>query len=129
MNPWTFRQEFSPNGENRRIPIQVTATPQNINLPVEVFLTSLARDFRLAISAYIQAYASSRGGRINQTRLDNLKIFIFPTSRRNNGREMRRPSGAIKLKDLDTEIFEEVLEQVQSEEEGIFLFLIYRSDF
>jgi hypothetical protein len=122
MNPWTFRQEYARTGENARIPIQVIATPQNINVPVEIFLESLARDLRLAISGYIHSYASYRGARVNETRLNNLEIFLFPTSRRNIGREMRRPSGAVKLCEINPAVFEEVLEQVQSEEEGILFF-------
>ena len=118
MNPWTFRQEYARTGENARIPIQVIATPQNLNVPVEVFLESLARDFRLAISGYIHSYASYRGARVNESRLNNLEIFLFPTSMRTTGREMRRPSGAVKLREIRTSVFEEVLEQVQSEEEG-----------
>lgn len=118
MNPWTFRQEYSRAGENARIPIQVIATPQNINVPVEIFLESLARDLKLAISGYIHGYASHRGARVNESRLNNLEIFLFPTSRRNIGREMRRPSGAVKLREISSAVFEEVLEQVQSEEEG-----------
>lgn len=118
MNPWTFRQEYARTGENARVPIQVIATPQNLNVPVEVFLQSLARDFRIAISGYIHAYASYRRARVNETRLNNLEIFLFPTSIRTNGREMRRPSGAVKLREITTAVFEEVIEQVQSEEEG-----------
>lgn len=118
MNTWTFRQEFASTGPNRRIPIQIIATPQNVNVPVEVFLTSLATDFRLAISGYVHAYAASRGARVNERELNNLEIFLYPTSRRNNGREMRRPSGAVKLREVRPSVFEEVLEQVQSEEEG-----------
>lgn len=118
MNPWTFRQEYARTGENARIPIQVIATPQNLNVPVEIFLESLARDFKLAISGYVHAYASYRGARVNESRLNNLEIFLFPTSMRTTGREMRRPSGAVKLREIRTSVFEEVLEQVQSEEEG-----------
>lgn len=118
MNPWTFRQEYARTGENARIPIQVIATPQNLNVPVEVFLESLARDFKRAISGYIHSYASYRGARVNESRLNNLEIFLFPTSMRTTGREMRRPSGAVKLREIRTSVFEEVLEQVQSEEEG-----------
>lgn len=118
MNPWTFRQEFAPTGQNARIPIQVIATPRNIVFPIEGFLYTLARDFKIAIAGYIRSYANSRGGRVNENRLQNLKIFIFPTSIRNNGREMKRPSGAVNLDELKPEVFEEVLEQVQSEEEG-----------
>lgn len=118
MNPWSFRQEYARTGENARIPIQIIATPQNIDVPVEVFISSLARDFRLAISGYINSYASSRGGRVSDTRLNNMEIFLFPTSIRTNGREMRRPSGAVKIREITPAVFEEVLEQVQSEEEG-----------
>lgn len=118
MNPWIFRQEFATAGQNSRVPIQIIATPQNINLPIEVFLSTLARDFKLAISGYIHAYANHRRARVNETKLRTMKVFIFPTSLRNNGREMRRPSGAVSLDELTPQVFEEVLEQVQSEEEG-----------
>lgn len=120
MNPWTFRQEFSTTGPNRRIPIQIIATPQNLNIPVEVSITSLARDFKLAISRYVHSYASFRDGRVNERQLQNLEIFLYPTSQRNGGGEMRRPSGAVKLREITPRVFEEVLEQVQSEEEGSF---------
>lgn len=118
MNPWTFRQEFAPTGQNARIPIQVIATPRNIVYPIEGFLYTLARDFKIAIAGYIRSYANYRNARVNEGRIQNLKIFIFPTSIRNNGREMRRPSGAVNLYEIKPEVFEEVLEQVQSEEEG-----------
>jgi len=118
MNPWTFRQEYARTGENARIPIQVIATPQNINVPVELFLSALARDFRLAITGYILFYANSRGARVNETRLGEMEIFLFPTSIRSAGREMRRPSGAVKIREITPTVFEEVLEQVQSAEEG-----------
>jgi len=35
---------------------------------------------------------------------------------------MRRPSGAVKLREIRPSVFEEVLEQVQSEEEGSIQF-------
>lgn len=118
MNPWTFRQEYARTGQNARIPIQVIATPQNFNFSVEAYLTTLSRDFKRAISNYIREYARYKEGRVNEEKLDDMKIFIYPTSIKNNGREMKRPSGAVKLKDITSKVFEEVLEQVQSEEEG-----------
>lgn len=118
MNPWTFRQEFARSGENSRVPIQIIATPRNFAFSIEVFLTTLSRDFKNAIYGYVREYARSRGSRVNDSRLENMEIFIYPTSIRNNGREMRRPSGAVKVKDISPSVFEEVLEQVQSEEEG-----------
>ena len=118
MNPWTFRQEFAPTGQNARVPIQVIATPHPVGLPIEAYLLSLARDFKRAISGYIYTYANHRGSRVNESRLRSMKVFLFPTSIRNNGREMRRPSGAITLSEITPQIFEEVLDQVQSEEQG-----------
>lgn len=118
MNPWRFRQEFASTGENRRIPIQIIATAQNVPLPVEVFLTFLARDFRFAVIGYIRAYANYRRSRLNEQQLLEMEIFVYPTSMSNDGREMRRPSGAVKLRELNVEVFEEVLSQVQSAEEG-----------
>ena len=119
MNPWTFRQEYAREGQNARVPIQIIATPQSFSFSVEVFLTTLAQDFKRGITNYIRDYARYKGGRVNEEKLNDMKIFIYPTSIRNNGREMKRPSGAVKLKDLASKVFEEVLEQVQSEEEGI----------
>ena len=124
MNPWTFRQEFARSGENARVPIQIIATPQRFSFSVEVFLTTLSRDIKQAIYGYVREYARSRGSRVNDTLLGNMEIFIYPTSIRNNGREMRRPSGAVKVKEITPSVFEEVLEQVQSEEEGILNFLL-----
>jgi hypothetical protein len=123
-NPWTFRQEFARTGPNAFVPIQIIGTPQNVDVPVELFLGSLARDFKIAVKAYVQMYANTRGVRVNEQRLENLEIFIFPTSTRNTGNEMRRPSGAVKVNELSTLVFEEVLEQVQSEESGSLFFNI-----
>ena len=122
---WRFRSEHPLVGPNRYVPIQVTATPQPTNFSVEQYTTRLIRDFRLAIRTYIRLYANRIRAQVTDEAIDNLQIFIFPTSRVNNGREMRRPSGATRVGEIDAQLFEEVLDQVQSEEEGS-LFTNYR---
>ncbi len=118
---WRFRSTHPLHGPNRFVPIQVTATPQQTNYPVETYLDQLVRDFRIAIITYIRLYANRIRARVTDAAIDNMQVFIFPISRVNNGREMRRPSGATRIEEINSALFEEVLEQVQSEEAGFII--------
>lgn len=115
---WRLSHETIPNGPNRGIPISVTARPLPVFSPVEDFITSLGRDLNLYIRGLFIRYANTKRVPYSDARVKNLEVFVFPVSRTVNGREMRRRSGATKVKDLNPELFEEVLDQVQSEEEG-----------
>jgi hypothetical protein len=125
MKLWKIRAQEIDIGPTRT-PFTITATPIiRIGIPIEQYLLQLSTTLRVSLREAAKTYFIKLYGRRDAYRympsnreIEEMGVFIFPTSIIHHGTEMRRASGGVKIKDIKPSIFEEVLEEVQSQEEG-----------
>ena len=125
MKLWRLRANDIDVGHTRT-PFSITAAPvQVFGASLEEYLLRLSLAMRVSITEAVKTWLIRLYGRQvarhlmpTDQEIGNMNVFIFPTSIVHHGTEMRRSSGGVKIKDIKPSVFEEVLEEVQSQEEG-----------